>query len=127
MVTEQVLDSRRKEVPTIDQVTTVLWTLEMGKRMALVRMKALKDQSEIAKELGMTQPSYSKLERGAVRVTEKIKVADLKRVFGTNFSFVVFGANPERFNAGVITRKYWDTRLRERRANRSLKSKSRIL
>lgn len=127
MITQQVLDSRKKELPSIDDLTTILWTSEIGKRMALVRMKMLKDQTEISREFKMNQPSYSKLERGAIRVTEKVTVADLKRVYGSAFSFIVFGTSPERYNSGVITRKYWDTRLRERRKNKSPYSKSRIL
>lgn len=127
MVTEQVLDSRRKEVPTIDQVTTVIWTPDMGKRMALVRMKMLKEQKEFAKTLGVTQAAISRIELGHLKVTESFTVESLKKLLEKHFSFVVFGTNPERYNAGVITRTYWDTRLRLRRKNVAKHSRSRIL
>jgi transcriptional regulator with XRE-family HTH domain len=127
MVTQQILDGRAKEKQTIDEVTTIIWTHEMGQRMALARMKMLKEQKEIAREFGVTQSTISRIEIGHLKVCEKITVAAAKKVFGVFFAFVVFGANPERFNGGVITKGYWDTRLRVRRKNRGEFSKPRFV
>lgn len=125
MSDDQRLAHRKKDYPTIDEVTTLLWTGEMGKRLALVRMKALKQQKELAGELGVTQAAISRLELGQSQVCERITVASLKKAFGTAFPFIAFGVNPERYNAGSIVRQYWDTRLRVRRVNRSPYSKPR--
>lgn len=127
MVNQAVLDTRKKDTPTLDQLTTVLWTPEMGRRMALVRMKMLKEQKEVARDLGVTQSTISRIEIGHLRVSEGLTVAALKTLFDKHFGFIVYGTNPERYNAQVITKVYWDTRLRVRRKNKGLHSKSRIL
>lgn len=122
MVNERELTERTKGRPSIDELTTVIWTREMGRRLALVRMKRLMDQREMARALGLErngQGTVSRIELGRLPVTERLTVATLKKTFHTEFMFIVFGSNPERFNAGVIVRKYWDTRLRVRRKNRS--------
>lgn len=127
MVTEQILEERRKEIPTIDELTTLLWTPEIGRRMALIRMKLMKDQKQLAQEFGVTQSTISRLEIGHLRVTEGITVSQLKKVFGNHFSFIITGTNPERYNAGRIVLVYWDTRLRVNRKNKGKYSKSRLL
>lgn len=122
MVNEQELSQRTKGRPSLDELTTVIWTPEMGRRLALVRMKRVMDQREMARALGLErngQGMISRLELGRLLVTDRLTVATLKKTFPTEFMFIVFGSNPERFNAGVIVRKYWDTRLRIRRQNKS--------
>ncbi len=112
MVDEQTLESRRKEGPAIDKLTTPLWSAEMGKRLALVRMRLLLDQKSLGQSLGVTQSTISRIESGYLRVAETISVAKLKSVFPTAFAFIVFGRNPERYNASAIVESYWSTRLR---------------
>lgn len=126
MVAQDTLENRKKDAPSLDEITTILWTQEMGKRLALIRMRMMKDQSELAAEFGCSQASLSKIERGIIRVSDKFTVASLKRVFGNTFHFIFFGTNPERFNEGAIRNRYWDTRLRERRVNKSRYSNGRI-
>lgn len=127
MSDSQTIESRKKEIPTLDELTTLIWTPEMGKRLSLVRMKMLKEQKELARDLRVSQGAISRIEIGHSVVCEKITIKSLRLYLGTSFSFVVFGTNPERYNEGVIKKTYWDTRLRIRRKNVSPYSKSRIL
>lgn len=112
---------------TIDEITTILWTKDMGHRMAIARMKRIADQSEIAEALGVTQATLSKLETGKVRVCELVTIAKLRKVFEHEFNYIFFAKGAIRYNEAVIKKTYWDTRLRQRRKNKSPYSKSRIL
>lgn len=126
MSDEQTIAARKRDLPTQDEVSTLIWTPEMGKRLSLVRMKMLREQKEFATGLGVTQAAISRIELGHSRVCERFTIAQLKKLIDKHFSFVAFGTNPERYNAGVIARVYWDTRLRIQRSNKSQWSKRRV-
>lgn len=112
---------------TIDEITTILWTKDMGHRMALARMKRIQDQGEVAMSLGVSQGTLSKLETGKIRVCELVTIAKLREVFAGEFNYIFFAKGAIRWNEAFIKKTYWDTRLRQRRKNKSAYSKSRIL
>lgn len=104
----------------------MLWDRERGQRMALIRMKLIKEQKELARDLGVTQATISRLELGYLKVCESITVAGLKKAFDKHFGYVAFGSGAERYNRSYISKVYWDTRLRVRRKNKGENSKSRL-
>ncbi len=120
----ETLTDRKKDRPTLDELTTLIWTLEMGQRLALVRMKLLWDQKQLGKELGVTQSTISRIELGQLDSCTKITVAALKLRFLSSFSFIVFGTNPERYNEASIKKSFWDRKLRIRRDRKPAYSKA---
>jgi transcriptional regulator with XRE-family HTH domain len=101
---------------SIDDVTTPVWSKEMGQRLKLVRMKLLMDQFELSVKLDMPQSTLSNLENGRVEHAA-FTLGKLKEVFHKHTAFILIGVNPERYHERMIHYRYWDFRLRVSRKN----------
>jgi transcriptional regulator with XRE-family HTH domain len=118
MVDEATIKDREASRATVEDVTTPVWTKDMGARLKLVRMKLLFDQFELSVKLDMPQSTLSNLENGRV-IHGPFTVAKLKEIFHKHTAFILLGQAPERFNARVIHKNYWDFRLKTQRKNAS--------
>lgn len=88
---------------------------DAGARLAVVRMKMLMNQAEAADLLGLSQPTYSKLERGFMEVAP-FTLAKLRAVFGTNAHFIILGSNnPESWPFQSAHKEFWKAKLTLRR------------
>lgn len=96
----------------IEHICTPVFTPEMGKRLALARMKLNLDQAQLAKLWGVSQQRVSKVELGRLDVIPELTVARFEAVMGKFSRFVLFGTDSDRFqNPGTIVRAYWKGRL----------------
>lgn len=89
--------------------TTPIFNEDMGRRLMLVRMKAMMTQAHLAQRLGISQQTLSQLELGRLR-TANFNCAKLEVLFGgAGFSFVVINANAQSFDERLITVKFMET------------------
>lgn len=90
------------------EVTTPIFTPDMGSRLRIVRMKKKWSQAQMGDALGISQQQVGRLEAGRIQTMENpFSTAVLKRVLESHTAFVLFGSNPERYIIPAIKAAYW--------------------
>jgi len=89
------------------EVSTPIFTREMGYRLCMMRERLFLDQSQLAEKLGCKQQLISKLERGLQCTTRvPFSIAKMQEVFGDTLLHILLGTGSDRFNYGLIHNKY---------------------
>lgn len=88
------------------QITAPLWDADMGKRLQLMRMMLLIDQTALGAYLGTSQKMISEIERGERKFCPAITVSRLEGMFGDRLGYILFNSSPERFSPAEIGRKW---------------------
>lgn len=97
------------------QKLTPIFDPDLGKRMGIIRMKMLMDQTELGQLLAVSQQMISNLESGKTRVTDSFNYARFKAIFGDFTSYIMNGADSSSINPAYIRQRYWETKLKTRR------------
>lgn len=87
-----------------------------GERFRLVRMDRLKNQKEIAHELGVSQSIVCNIEAGVRLPKRPITLAHFIRVFGIEDTrFILLGVDPERYyrRKASIQENFWLTKTKQ--------------
>lgn len=88
------------------QAVCPIWTPERGKRLRMMRMKMMKDQSELGALIGMTQQNISVIESGR-NCRVQVPLSKWKAILGVHFNYVLFGLSGEKYAMNHIRSKYW--------------------
>jgi transcriptional regulator with XRE-family HTH domain len=101
------------------EICAPIFDKAMGERLALMRMKMLMDQKELADILGIDQHTVSDLEKGRLGVPRTpFTVKLLKDIFAGDMGYILYGTNSERYNANLIQSRWHHERFTARRAKR---------
>ena len=90
----------------LDEHLTVIFTPQIGERMRQVRMKWLVDQRDMAKEFGITQQHYSRLERGQIRFFD-VTLKRFKEIYEDAVLFVLRGTGAGKWEVTEAEKKKW--------------------
>lgn len=97
----------------LEMQVSPIFTPEMGKRMADIRMKMLLDQKALGLVFGISQQQISQLERG--RLTHPpFTLAQFRAVFGEYTAFILYGSKAETIPRALIAKTYWRSKLRNK-------------
>lgn len=103
---------------TANEHLTPIFTPEMGKRLALIRMRLMWEQSEVALRLGISQQNVSAIESGRMSICKKLNMSRFVAVFQDASNYILLGTRKEKWEMGNPRKKYWDFKHAERTRKR---------
>lgn len=107
--------SKKPLIQQVYEVSTPIFTPEMGHRMMFMRERLMLDQAQLAEKLGTQQQTISKLERGIQPTTRApFSIARMQDVFGDTLLHILLGTGLDRFNYGLIHNRYLTEKQRLR-------------
>lgn len=111
-------DREEKDKESKDAHVSPIFDKLKGERMRLVRMRQLWEQAELAEMLGLSQKQVSKIEQGKLNHVD-ITMEKFKTVFGNWHKYILYGTYMGSISPGEIHKRFWETRLRLRRKNKT--------
>lgn len=102
---------------SLEESCTPIFDAATGRRLRMMRMKILMDQSELGEALGLSQKTISHLENGMLPISRVgPSVSKYREVFGTHTDYVLLGTGAAQYNFDTIMSRFDDRRKTGRKS-----------
>lgn len=104
-------DKRTSYNERLWEISTPIFTPDMGLRLKIARMKLKWSQAELGERLGVSQQQIGRIEAGRRQTIENpFSSAVLRDALRTHINYVLFGSNADLYDYVKIKAAYWEVR-----------------